>query len=82
MWNLRQLVDKYLELTGGFGKPVALTSFALSPAETSSVFSAFDEDYHISRYLQYSNVPEAQAYRIGGEPVTHISIDASINEIL
>lgn len=80
MWNLRQLVDKYLALTGAFGIPVELSQFELSPEETISLFGGFDEDYHISRYLHFSN-QEGKDFLIDGERVTHISIDTSINEI-
>ena len=81
MWNLRQLVDRYFVLAGGYGKPVALGRFALTAAETLTVFGSFDEDYHISRYLHFSK-QEGNSYLIGGEQVTHLSIDESIKEIL
>lgn len=81
MWNLRQFVERYLTLADGFGKPVALSQFGLSAGETVAVFSSFDEDYHISRYLHFSN-RQANSYLIGGEQITHLSIDASIQEIL
>ncbi len=82
MWNLQQLVDKYVALAGGFGKPVELSLFQLSPEETISVFGGFDEDYHINRFLHFSSQKEGKPYRIGGEQVTHLSIDAYIKEIL
>ncbi len=82
MWNLRQLVDSYVALAGVFGKPVELAQFHLSAEETVSVFGGFDEDYHISRFLQFSNHPDGKPFLIGGEQVTHLSIDASISEIL
>ncbi len=75
------MVERYIALAGGFGKPVALSQFELSPAQTVSLFAGFDEDYHISRYLHFSN-QEGKCYAIGGEQVTHLSIDASISEIL
>ena len=81
MWNLRQLVDRYVVLAGGYGKPIALGKFDLTPGETSTVFGSFDEDYHISRYLHFSK-QEGNSYLIGGEQVTHLSIDQSIQEIL
>jgi hypothetical protein len=81
MWDLRKLVERYVALAGGFGKPVALSQFGLTAGETVYVFSSFDEDYHISRYLHYSK-QEGNGYLIGGENVTHISLEESIKEIL
>jgi hypothetical protein len=81
MTDLRELVERYVALAGGFGKPVELSQFHLSPPETVSVFSSFDEDYHISRYLHFSN-KAGKSYMIGAEHVTHLSIDASIKDIL
>ena len=81
MWNLRQLVDRYFALAGGYGNPVALSEFGLTSPDTVAVFGSFDEDYHISRYLHFSK-REGNSYRIGGEQVTHLSIDESIQEIL
>lgn len=81
MWNLRQLVDQYVALAGGFGKSVELSQFNLNADETVAAFASFDEDYHISRYLHFSK-REGDSYLIGGEKVTHLSIDESIHEIL
>jgi len=81
--TLRELVDKYLELAGSFGRPVPLAAFGLSREETERLFSAFDEDYQISRFLCLSQ-PAAggQVYRINGFPQTHVSIDAEIRTVL
>jgi len=84
--NLRETVDKYLDLAGDFDHAVALSAFGLSREETEKLFSAFDEDYHISRYLHLSNqsseTPTATTCQINGFPHTHVSIDAEIAEIL
>ena len=81
MLNLRELVEQYLELAGEFGRPVALSQFALSDEEIVQLFGSFDEDYHISRYLHFTKLPE-KSYAIGGESVTHLSIEKAIQEIL
>lgn len=78
---LRQLVERYLALAGTFGTPVALSSFGLTTAETENLFSGYDEDYHISRFFQFSNSGGA-SYNIDNQPATHISIDAEIRSIL
>ena len=81
MMPLRPLVDRYLSASGGFGIPAALSSFALSPAETERLFSSYDEDYHISRFFHFSQNAGAQ-YSINGFPATHVAIDAEIESIL
>jgi hypothetical protein len=81
MMPLRELVDRYLSATAGFGIPMALSSFALSAAETERLFSSYDEDYHISRFFHFSQDVGAQ-YSINGFPATHVAIDAEIESIL
>jgi hypothetical protein len=78
---LRQLVDKYLVLAGAFGAPVALTSFGLTAPELENLFSAYNEDYHISRFFHFSN-SSGPAFSIDNEPATHIAMDSAINSIL
>jgi len=78
---LRQLVDRYLAIAGSFGAPVTLSSFGLTASEIENLFSSYNEDYHISRFLHFSN-SAGTAYSIDNEPATHIAIDADINSIL
>jgi len=78
--NLKEVVDRYNSLAG-WGAPLALNRFGLSPQETARLFSALDEDYHISRFLHFSHA-EGQSYEIGGEAVTHIVIDPGISALL
>jgi hypothetical protein len=81
MMPLRELVDRYLSAGGNFGIPVALSSFALSQAETEQLFSSYEEDYHISRFLHFSQ-DAGTTFSINGFPVTHVFIDAEIQSIL
>jgi hypothetical protein len=81
MMSLQQLVANYGTLAGDFGKPVALSAFALTAAETERLFSSYDEDYHISRFFDFSESTGEQ-YSINGIPATHVSIDAEIQTIL
>jgi hypothetical protein len=81
MTDLRAIVQRYKDLTAGFGQPVALKAFGLDTDETQKVFSAFDEDYQISRFFHFS-CEEGQSYTISGELVTHVAIDAAINSLL
>ena len=81
MMPLRELVDRYLSSAVGFGIPVALSSFALGQAETERLFSGYEEDYHISRFLHFSQ-DKGTPFSINGFPATHISIDAEVQSIL
>jgi hypothetical protein len=79
--NLREVVEKYLAIAGGYGHPAALADFGLDRAQTEKVFAAFDEDYHISRYFHFSRVT-GTSYTINGFGHTHVSIDGEIQDIL
>jgi len=81
MLSLRELVDHYASLVPGFGHPLALSAFGLTVQETQIIFTHFDEDYHISRFLRFSN-GEGNSYLVGGAPATHVSIDPAIRSIL
>jgi hypothetical protein len=81
MMSLQQLIASYRTLAGEFGKPVALSAFALNTAETQRVFSSYDEDYHISRFFHFSE-SSGEQFSINGIPATHVSIDAEIETIL
>ena len=78
---LRDLVRLYLSRTGNFGEPVALSAFGLTNTATERLFSGYDEDYHISRYFQFSEAA-GEKYSINGIPATHVSLDAEIQSIL
>ena len=82
--DLRQIVQKYKELSSGFGQPVPLAAFGLSREETERIFSVFDEDYHISRFFHFALDPAAPAgaWSINSFPQSHVSIDAEIESIL
>jgi len=79
--TLRGAVEKYLAAGGGYGRGVALAAFGLGRADTEAMFSAFDEDYHFSRFFHFSN-GAGESYSINGFPQTHVAIDAEIQEIL
>lgn len=79
--RLCEAAEKYLALSGGYGKPVALSAFGLSREETEYLFGVFDEDYHISRFFHFRN-DAGESYQINGFPQTHVAIDAEISETL
>jgi len=79
--TLRELVEKYLAAAGGFGKAVPISALGLAREEAERLFSALDEDYHISRYLHLQNAA-GPSYTINGFPQTHVSLDPEIQSIL
>jgi len=81
MLNLREVVNRYAKLAGSFGESVALAEFGLTAEETAKLFSALDEDYHISRFFHFST-RQGVRYLISGAEVTHISIDVGIQALL
>ena len=81
MLSLKEVVERYTLLAQSFGELVALSAFNLTAEETSRLFTALDEDYHISRYLHFS-CGTGVRYTIDGEEVTHVSIDSAISTLL
>lgn len=79
--TLKDIVEKYLAIAGGFAFLAPLSDFGLSKSEAERIFSTFDEDYHISRFMHFSQV-SGTAYSINGFEQTHISIDEDIQSIL
>lgn len=86
MLTLREIVNRYLTLAGEYGRPVPLESFGLTPEETEAVFSVYEDDYRISRFLEFRFQPESatshRTYQVNGFPQTHVSIQAGIASIL
>ncbi|MGA8145081.1 MAG: hypothetical protein WB987_14435 [Candidatus Acidiferrales bacterium] len=79
--SLSELVRRYLAVSGGYGKFVAISSLGISRSETEKAFSILDEDYHISRFFRFRN-DGGETYEINGFPQTHVSIDSEIQSIL
>jgi hypothetical protein len=79
--TLREAVEKYLAVAGGYGKTAALGALGTSHEETERSFSLFDEDYHISRFIHLRN-DSGESFQINGFPQTHVAIDAEIQTIL
>jgi hypothetical protein len=79
--TLREIVEKYLAVAGGFAFLASLADFGMERNEVERVFGALDEDYHISRYFHFSQV-SGPAYSINGFEQTHISIDEEIQSVL
>ncbi len=89
--DLTTVVNKYLEIAGGFQRPVHLSQFGLSKPETEKFISALDEDYQISRFMLLSREkdealvsfpPDARVYLINGYECSHVSFHADIQRLL
>lgn len=80
IWGLKELVERYTALAGRFGEAVPLSAFGFGKDETQNVFCALDEDYHISRFLHFSNL-DGEKYTISGEVVTHVVIKPAIQSL-
>jgi len=78
---LQELYRIYTTIAPKPGEPVPLSAFQLSRPETERVFSAFDEDYHISRFFHFHK-SAGDEYNINGEVATHLVIDPEIRLIL
>jgi hypothetical protein len=81
MLSLKALIERYHAVAKKSGEPVALSAFKLANEETERLFAALDEDYHISRFLHFSQ-GDGQRYLVNGELVTHIAIDPGISSLL
>jgi hypothetical protein len=81
MIPLQELYRMYTAIAAKPGEPVPLSAFQLSRPETERVFSAFDEDYHISRFFHFHN-SNGDEYNINGQVATHVVIDPAIRLIL
>lgn len=90
--DLKSAVKRYLETAGGFGRPMPLAAFGLSTAETEKVFSEWDEDYQISRYMELSLRKESSAsvsasggggvFTVNAVGCTHVVFRAGIEPLL
>jgi hypothetical protein len=89
--DLRTAVRIYLDASGGHDQPLHLSRFGLSKEETERIFSAWDEDYQISRFMLLSRerdealnefLPEARVYLINGFEVSHVSFREGIQQLL
>jgi hypothetical protein len=79
--TLNETVKKYLQISGGYGRPVPLAEFGLPVDQTERIFSGFDEDYHISRYFHFTS-GIGEAFKLNGFDYTHVRIDAEIESVL
>jgi hypothetical protein len=79
--SLSELVRFYLSRVGSFGKSLPLAAFPGDSAGIERLFSSLDEDYHISRFLHFSE-SDGTRYSINGIPATHVSVDPQIEDLL
>ena len=89
--DLAAAVKRYLEITGGFDRPLHLSQLGLPKAETEKLVSAWDEDYQISRYMLLSRErdadlaafpPDSRVYLINGYECTHLTFHRDVQKLL
>jgi hypothetical protein len=89
--TLKELVARYREAAGGYGRPLHLSEFGLPRAELERELSAYEEDYQISRFLRLTRVADEEnqpraggsaLYTINGFDYSHLAILPEIEEIL
>jgi hypothetical protein len=89
--DLTVALRKYLEVTGGFNRAMHLSQFELSKDETERLFSAWDEDYQISRYMLLTRAPEhelatlpkeSRTYAVNGHETSHVAFRSEIQRFL
>jgi len=88
--ELGEAVSLYRKVTGGYGRSMDLAAFGLSRNETENIFSVWDEDYQISRFmeltLEASNLafqePSSQPYAVNGFECSHVRFHADIERML
>jgi hypothetical protein len=89
--NLAAGIKRYLEVAGGFDRPMHLSQLGLGKAETEELVAAWDEDYQISRYLLLSREPDKnltafpaqeRVYLINGFECTHLIFHPDIQTLL
>lgn len=80
--ELKQIVEAYLRLAGDYGREAPLAAFGWSREETERLFSALDEDYHISRFLTFSHHAGSAEFHINAFPQTHVTFSDGVTTIL
>lgn len=83
-------VRRYLEIAGEFGKPVLLGSFGMSKPETEKLFTSWDEDYQINRFMMLTVEASQDSagrstheiYHVNGFDCTHVTLQPGIRELL
>ena len=80
--ELKEVVQKYLAVAGGYGKTVPLESLGLSQARKSRVCSALSTRTTTSAASFTFSAAAGADYKINGFPQSHVSIDAEIQAIL
>lgn len=89
--DLATLVKKYLESAGGFGRPLHLSHFGLPKPEIERIFSEWDEDYQISRYMMLSQERDEElalfpvherVFLVNGFECSHVTFNQDIQKLM
>ena len=93
--NLNEAVQKYLAVTGEFGRPMPLAAFGLDRSATEAMLAAWEEDYQLHRHMDLIPAgPEEptkkdregsaaqEKYFVGGVAYTGVVFRASIRGVI
>ena len=88
--ELKDAVEKYLDVVKHFGRPMLLSQFGVAEKEMEATLAAWEEDYHLHRHfdlLDDSMIPagtrgEIREYSINGLAIVAIVIHQSIRHVL
>ena len=87
--ELKDAVEKYLDVVKRFGRPMLLSQFGLAEKEMEAALSAWEEDYHLHRHfdlLDDSMIPagtagEIREYSVNGLAIVAIVFHQSIRHV-
>ena len=89
--DLADAVKRYLEAAGGFDQPLHLSKIGLTKPDIEQIFSTWDEDYQISRFMLLSRAPDEEledfpadlrTFRINDYEYTHVTLREGIKEFI
>ena len=93
--NLNAAVQKYLAMTGEFGRPMPLAAFGQDRDTTEAMLAAWEEDYQLHRHLELILAEPASPtkegpletaaqtrYFVGGIAYTDIVFRSSIRAVI
>jgi hypothetical protein len=86
--TLKDAVEKYLSVTGEFGRPMPLSAFGLACEETEAMLAAWEEDYQLHRHLELIRADETagisakKEYVVGGVSYNGIVIRPSVRTVI
>lgn len=79
--ELKEAVERYLDVVKQFGRPMLLSQFGLAKQELEAALAAWEEDYHLHRHfdlLDASMIPAGTAGEIREYSINRLAIVAIV----